>query len=158
MTSRFLLSVASVCVLGLAQRPIAAQVPAGAPQPAFKVLKSSGTPEEEPALRRITDRMRAKSADAAFLKTLDAAAARRDHAAARQLIADVAGVKASQVALALPAKVGSSDELRTPFAFTSNRSSRVPLMVLFHVGTYLVCIGGDDCDDLFRQLGYQRVY
>jgi hypothetical protein len=158
---RPLSSLTLLCLLGLAHHAIGAQAPAGGstPQPAFRILKTVGTADEQTLLQRFTDRMRSKSGDATFMKSVDAATARNDYATARRLFADAVGVKATDVHISPPTKVGLAPDRRTPFAFASETRRFNPFMALFKVGDYFVCLGGQDaCDTFMRQLGYTPVW
>lgn len=142
-------------MIGLTYHPVAAQAQV-APS-TFKVLSSNGTPEEQPILRTVTDRLGKTTTDPTFTKSLDDAAARRDYKTMGRLVADAIGVKVSEILMSAPTKIGLTRRAETPFRLASNGARFNPWFLVFTIGgrTYCASTSASTCEDALHKLGYK---
>jgi len=160
MTKRLLSTAAAVCAMGLVPRhPASAQAPARTAEPAYSVIKSVATSDEQSLVQGMITRLRTKTADPSLAKSLEAAATRRDYPAAHRIVADVLGVKPNQVVLALNKSVGLAPVTGTPFFLASRHAHLNPWTLLFTISGKLYCasFSSAECTDLLHKLGYTDI-
>jgi hypothetical protein len=147
---------AIVAIVALVPVPARAQGSPSVPAP-FKVLNSVGTPDEQSYLERVTGQLRTRSADAKFTKALEDAASRGDYTTARGLVAEVIGIKPTQVAMTTRKTLGLSGERPSMLRFASYGRTLNPWYLVFSVGARVYCAStsAQTCHDALHKMGYK---
>jgi hypothetical protein len=120
-----------------------------------RVIKSEGTPEEQPLIQAITTRVKTRlSTDAALVKRWNDAIAKQDFVTARAVMAEAAQLKPEQVVVAHRAAVGLERTGRPIFRLASLETYN-PFYILLAFETKGICFGlKDTCVKALTDAGY----
>jgi hypothetical protein len=155
MLDRFVASVPLVVAASLLNaKPSAAQRPSVATAEA-RVIKSEGTPDEQPTIQAITARVKTRlSTDAALVKRWDAAIAKRDFVTARAVMAEAGQVKPEQVVIAHKPAVGLKG-IGKPILRLASLKTYNPFYILLAFASKGICFGlKATCTQALTDAGY----
>ena len=106
-----------------------------------RVIKSEGTPDEQPMIQAITTRVKTRlSTDAALVKRWQDAIAKRDFGTARTVMAEAGQVKLEQVVIAHSRAVGLERAGRPIFRLASVETYN-PFYILLAFESKGICFG-----------------
>jgi len=131
-----------------AQRPSVAAAEA-------QVIKSEGTPEEQPTIQAIATRVKTRlSTDAALVKRWGDAIAKRDFVTARAVMAEAAQVKPEQVVIAHKRTVGL-ERTGGSILRLASLASHNPFYILLAFDSKGICFGlKTTCEKALTDAGY----
>ena len=152
-----LAAAAALSLAALASRPLAAQDQLKT-LPPVEVLQVGNTADESALVRDVVARLRARFADASFVKLVDDAIAKRDAATEAKLVAEVARVSPTNLVIMLKARTGlvpSAGMFRLA-SWDGTDAARNPWFLIFTVGGRVYCASTSaaTCHDALHKMGY----